>query len=111
MSEVRLALSLLQEIFLLEETQDAIDGGVDDVQLAEEMLLVLLVDLALADEHMVEGLLDQHVQDVVLLVLEQQVYQASKELGVADLAEDLEAGDGDAVAEDLSDGRVTSSSL
>jgi hypothetical protein len=56
------------------------------------VLFVLLVYLSLANEDMVEGLLDQHVKDIIVFVFEEQIYQASEELCLTDLLVDLHAG-------------------
>jgi hypothetical protein len=56
------------------------------------VLFVLLVYLSLANEDMVEGLLDQHVKDIIVFVFEEQIYQTSEELCLTDLLVDLHAG-------------------
>jgi hypothetical protein len=56
------------------------------------VLFVLLVYLSLANEDMVEGLLNQHVKDIIVFVFEEQIYQASEELCLTDLLVDLHAG-------------------
>ena len=65
------------------------------------MFLVLFVYLPLADKDVVEGLFDQHVQYVIVLVLEEEVDEDAEKTDLAYLGEDTGAGDRYAVAEHL----------
>ncbi len=75
------------------------------------MPLIFLVNLPLAYKHMIEGFFNQHMEDIVVLMLEKQSNEAPKEFGVADLLEYLHARNGNAVAEDLNRQNLTSRSL
>ena len=71
MPEVTFLPSLFKESVLWEECKNAPNRGFDDIHLTEEVAFVLFIYLPLADEHVVKGFLDQHMQYTVLGMLEQ----------------------------------------
>jgi hypothetical protein len=100
-AEISFPFSVFQELLFLKELKNPIDGDIDNIQVAKHMLLILLVNLALADEDMIERFLNEHMKDIVLLVLEEETNQAAKESRLAYPFIDLHAGYRDAVAKDL----------
>lgn len=99
MSEVRLFGSMFQEVVVGKQSEHAVGRALDDVDVAKEVPLVLLVNFAFADEDVVEGLLNQHVQDVAFFMLEHQLDQIAKEPHLANASEHPRAGNRNAVAE------------
>ena len=76
-------------------------GGrdLDDVQLAEQMFLVLSIDLPFADEDVQEGFFDEHVKDVALLEPEHQIDEGLEKFNMFDRGQDFEARNRDHVAQ------------
>jgi hypothetical protein len=91
MTEVCFTFGLFEEILFPEEFEDSIHCDINDVKFAKEVFLVLLIDLPLADEHMIEGLLNKHMKDVIVFMLEEQIYQAAEKPRLTDLLKDLHA--------------------
>ena len=101
MTEIGFFLGIVQEVVFREHTEHPGNGYIDDIQFTKQVFLVLIVDISLADENMVEGLFNQHMKDVVVLMFEKQVNESAKETYFTDLAEDLVAGNRNAVTEQL----------
>jgi hypothetical protein len=101
MPNVGFFLGLLHESRLWEHFQHPGSCHLDYVQLTEQMFLVLFVYLPLADKDVVEGLFDQHVQYVIVLVLEEEVDEDAEKTDLAYLGEDAGARYRYAVAEHL----------
>ena len=79
MAEIGFFPALLEHVLCAQEFLKDPRCDFYDVELAEEVLFVLQINLAIADKDMEEGLLNQHVEDIVFLVLKHQADEASKE--------------------------------
>lgn len=88
MTKVCFLFELGQKILLREQPQNSIDSGIYDVKFAKQMLLIVLVDLPLANENMIEWFFNEHMQNVTVLMFEKQRDQVPKKLHLADLLQD-----------------------
>jgi len=85
MPKVCFLFDLSQKILLGEQSQNSIYSGIDDVKFAKQMLFIILINFPLTDEHMIERFLNEHMQNVTVLMFKKQANQIPKKLHLADL--------------------------
>lgn len=101
MAKTGLFLQPIKQLPLLILRQHPTGCQLDDINLTKEMFFIQFIDLPLTDEDMQETLLNQHMQNIILFMLEQQSNQATKKPGLLNGLKNLLAGDGDTVTENF----------